>query len=272
MAISLASISRTTRASKPPRVVIHGPHGIGKTTLGANAYAPIILPFEDGLSGLEVDAFPKFTNYADALAAVRLLAAGGHQFGTAVLDSLDWLEPLIWEHVCKKNDWANIEAPGFGKGYIDATATWSEFLEALDMLRDSGMAVICIAHSEVKRFDAPDTEAYDRYQIKLQKAASAIVHEWADIVGFAQFETIVHKDKVAGGFSKDGRARGVATGRRLLRVVEKPAYVAKNRYGMPDTIPLDWNALVAALTPPPAQQNTAAPAAAETPATEQAAA
>jgi hypothetical protein len=281
MAISLASISRTRRASRPPRVVIHGQHGVGKTTLGASAYAPIFLPTEEGLEGLEVDAFPKLTSYADALAAVRSLAAGGHEYGTAVLDSLDWLEPLIWQHVCDKNGWKTIEDPGFGKGYIDATATWSEFLEALDTVRDAGMAVICIAHSEVKRFDAPDTEAYDRYQIKLQRAASAIVHEWADIVGFAQVETIVTKDK-PGAFSKDGRTRGVSTGRHLLRVVEKPAYVAKNRYGLPDTIPLDWNALVAALTPPPAavqtqvqsepQQNTAAPAAGEEPAAEQAAA
>ncbi len=275
MAISLASISRTKRAQMPPRVVIHSAHGVGKSTFGANAYAPIFLPFEDGLTGIETDAFPRFTRYSDALGAIDSLVAGGHDFSTAVIDTLDWLEPLIWAHVCAKNNWENIESPGFGRGYVDATATWREFLDRLDMLRARGMAVICLSHSEVKRFDPPDSEAYDRYQIKLQKQASAIVYEWADIVGFAQHETIVHKDKPAGGFAKEGRARGVSTGRRLLRVVEKPAYVAKNRYGMPDTIPLDWNALVAALTPPPAptdsvvQPNTVAdapdePATAET--------
>jgi hypothetical protein len=33
------------------------------------------------------------------------------------------------------------------------------------------MTIICLAHAEIKRFDAPDTEAYDRYQIKLHKRA-----------------------------------------------------------------------------------------------------
>lgn len=245
MAISIASIARTTRNSLPPRVVIHGPHGVGKSTLGASAYKPIFLPFEDGLTGIETDAFPLLTSYADAIAALDSLARDKHEFVTVVLDSLDWLEPMIWEHACKKNGWPSIEAPGYGRGYIEANAIWHELFERLDALRARGMAVICIAHSEIKRFDAPDSEAYERYQIKLQRGASAIAQEWADIIGFAQFETAIKKEQIG----QNLRSRGTATGRRLLHVVEKPAYVAKNRYGMPDTITLDWQALIAAMTP-----------------------
>lgn len=246
MAISLASISKTSRNSTPPRVVIHGEHGVGKSTLGASAYKPIFLPFEDGLSGIETSAFPLLTSYADALAAVETLINEPHDFGTAVLDSADWLEPLIWQHVCKANGWASIEQPGYGKGYIEANTTWRQLLDKLDALRARGMAVIVIAHSEIKHFDAPDTEAYDRYQIKLQRGAAALVQEWGDIIGFAQIETAVKKEQA--GFS-GARARGVATGRRVLHVTGQPAYVAKNRYGMPDTIPLDWSSLVAAMAP-----------------------
>lgn len=247
MSISLLSISKTVRNSLPPRVVIHGPHGVGKTTLGASAFSSIFLPIEDGLQGLEVNAFPQLTSYAEVIEALDALAAGGHDYGTAVLDSLDWLERLTQAEACRANGWADIEAPGYGKGYIAATSVFKAVLDRLDALRDAGMAVVCIAHSEIRRFEAPDTEPYDRYQIKLQKGAAALVQEWADIIGFANFETVVKKDKQA--FDKDGRARGVSTGRRLLHLTEKPSHVAKNRYGMPDTVPLNWSALVDAMTP-----------------------
>lgn len=244
MAISLKSIARTSRASAPPRIVIHGPHGVGKSTLGASADAPVFLPLEDGLSGLEVDAFPQLSNWAEMREALRVLESEAHQFGTAVIDSLDWLEPLIWAEVCRRGDKPSIEAFGYGKGYAEALPIWREFLDACDRLRTRGMAVILIAHSEIKRFDAPDSDPFDRYQIKLHKGAAALVQEWADVIGFANFETTVKKTDTGFGAT---RARGIGTGRRLLHVVEKPAFVAKNRFALPDTLPLDWSALVSAI-------------------------
>lgn len=246
MAISLKSISRTVRNSLPPRVVVHGDGGVGKSTFAANAYKPVFLPFEDGLDGIEVDAFPRLTSYQDAIDAVATLAQDQHDFGTVVIDSLDWLEPLIWQSVAKSAGKNSIEDIPYGKGYAEALPLWRTLLDGLNHLREHrNMAVILIAHSEVKRFEAPDSEPFDRYQIKLHKGANAMVREWADVIGFAHHETAIKKE--SNGFST--RARGLATGRRLLRVVETPACVAKNRYGMPDTVPLEWNALVGAMSP-----------------------
>jgi hypothetical protein len=54
-------------------------------------------------------------------------------------------------------------------------------IDGLTALRDErGMGVVIAAHSEIKRFDSPDTEPYDRYQPKLHKGASAIVQEAMD--------------------------------------------------------------------------------------------
>lgn len=246
MAISLASISKTTRNSLPPRVIVHGAQKVGKSTFAAGSYNPIFLPLEDGLQGIETNSFPLLGSYAEVLQAINSLKEP-NDFGTAVVDSLDWLEPLVWKHVCEVNSWPNIEAPGYGKGYIAANDTWREFFAALNDLRlNHGKAVVLIAHSSVKRFEAPDTEAFDRYELKLQKGALGLAVEWADVIGFAQEEIAIKKDKLQGN---NTRTRGIGTGRRVLHTNAKPSFIAGNRYGMPDTIDLSWNALMAAMTP-----------------------
>lgn len=245
MAISLASISKTTRNAKPPRVVIHGAQKVGKSTFAAGAYKPIFLPLEDGLSGIETSAFPLLQSFDQVMEALDALTAP-NDFGTVVVDSLDWLEPLVWDYAAKRNGWKSIEAPGYGKGYIEANADWRQFFALLDSLRDDhGKAVILIAHSSVKRFEAPDVEAFDRYELKLQKGALGLAVEWADIIGFAQEEVITKKE--SNGFNT--RTRGIGTGRRVLHVNAKPSFIAGNRYGMPDTIDLSWSALIAAMNP-----------------------
>lgn len=254
MAISLASISKTRRAELPPRIVIHGGQGVGKSTFAANAYKPIFLPFEDGLGGIETNAFPLLKSYEEAIEALDTLASEPHDFGTVVFDSLDWLEPHIWKRVASDAGKNSIEEIPYGKGYAEALTYWRVIAGKLNALRDRGMAALLIAHSEVKRFDAPDTDAYDRYQIKLHKGASALILEWADIVGYAQMETAIKKESQ--GFQN--RVRGVSTGRRLLRTSETAAYLAKNRYSLPDPLPLDWNAVVSAMSPPASESAAAA--------------
>lgn len=246
MAISLASISKTQRNSLPPRVVVHGEEGVGKSTLGASAYNPVFLPFEDGLTGIEVNAFPMLTSVADTMAAIESLRTGEHDFGTVVLDSLDWLQDsVIWPEVAKRNNKSHIQDVPYGAGYNEAAVIFGDILKALDRLRtDRGMAVLLIAHSQVKRHEAPDSDAFDRVEIKLHRKCTELVKEWSDIIGHAHHETAIKKE--ANGFTS--RARGVSTGRRLLRVAGSAAASAKNRYGMPDVIELSWPALVAAMS------------------------
>lgn len=247
MAISLSSISKTTRNSLPPRVVIHGAQKVGKSTFAAGSFNPIFLPLEDGLSGIETNSFPLLQTYAEVEAALLSLYSEQHEFGTVVVDSTDWLEPLIWRHVCDKNQWESIETPGYGRGYVEANAVWREFLDKLNTLRmEKGMAIILIAHSAVKNFKAPDSEAFDRYELKMQKGALGLIVEWADAILFAQEETAIKKEKTQGD---NVRARGISTGRRIMHTNAKPAFIAGNRYNLPDVLPLEWSALVNAMAP-----------------------
>lgn len=236
-------LSQITKGGKmkPPRVLVHGPAGIGKTTFGASAPSPIFLPIEDGLGKLEVDCFPTPLKYEDARNALDALVNEDHQYRSVIVDSLDWLEPLIWKHTCEKNSWPSIEHPGYGRGYVEALKYWREFLDRLNYLRDQKkMAIIMVAHTAVKRFEAPDSEGYDRYVIKLQQKASDLVSENSDCIFFAKWESSTLKVEEKGR----ARTRGVGKGKRIMHTEERPAWVAKNRYGLPDEMEFEWSAFM----------------------------
>lgn len=242
MAISLSSLQRGGDA-RPPRLLVYGVAGVGKTKLAADAPNPVFLQTEDGLGGIDAATFGVLRSFDEVLEALASLYTEPHDFQTVVLDSLDWLEPLVWRHTCaiQPTPWADIEQPGYGKGYVAALDTWRAFLDGVTGLRDDrGMGVILIAHADIKRFDSPETEPYDRYQPKLHARAAALVQEHVDAVLFANYR--ISTLKADAGFGKKV-VRGVSGGDRLLHTTERPAYLAKNRFGLPDTIALDWPTL-----------------------------
>jgi hypothetical protein len=134
---------------------------------------------------------------------------------------------------------------------VIAAEKWRGVLEGLNALRnDKGMTVILLGHCQIKRFDSPEVEPFDRYQPKLQERSSALIREWSDAVLFANYRTVIKKADV--GFNKEV-ARGITTGERLIYTAETPAYMAKNRYSLPASLPLSFDALAAAITQPAAQ-------------------
>lgn len=244
MAISIASL-RTSTSLTPPRLLTYGVAGVGKTLFATSAPRPAVIQTEDGLGAISASTFGVLRSFDEVMEAISSLYSEPHDFQTVVVDSLDWLEPLIWQHTAQLHNQPNIEAFGYGKGYAAAADTWRSFLEGLNALRDErGMAVILLAHAEIKRFDSPETEPYDRYQPKLHRSASALVQEHVDAVLFANYRVTTLKSDV--GFNKKV-VRGVSGGDRLLHTVERPAFLAKNRFGLPETLPLSWPDFAAAV-------------------------
>ena len=244
MAISLASLLSTTALS-PPRILVHGVAGVGKTTFATSADKPVVLLTEDGLGKIKVPHFPLARSFDGAMERIAALYSEPHDYKTVVVDSVDWLEPLVWQRACKDNGWRSIEEPGYGRGYIAALDLWRHYLDGLDALRtERGMTLIQIAHTDIKRFDSPEHEPYDRYVIKLHARASALLQEHSDVVLFANYRISTVKSDV--GFSKKV-TRALGSGERVLYTAERPAFLAKNRYGLPDALPLDWQAFAAAM-------------------------
>lgn len=217
---------------KPPRILLYGIHGIGKSTLAADAPNPIFIPTEDGANEIDVPKFPVVTSTDEVLEQLRSLYKGTHEYETVVIDSADWLEDFIQLEL--KASYSEKEL-SFGKDSLRAAEKMSEVLTALNHVREKrGMGCILIAHTEIKGFNSPMSEPYDRYQPKLQSRMGGLLQEWADLVAFATYDVVVKKEDL--GHDKSAR-RGISTGERVLFVEERPAFYAKNRYGMPVEIP-----------------------------------
>lgn len=240
------TLSIETRQHKPPRILIYASHGVGKSTFGALGPEPVFIQTEDGLDAIDCPAFPLAKTYDEVMKYLTELCSQDHEYKTLVVDSLDWFEPLIWNKVIadrphgeKGQHIKTIDDYGYGKGYIYAMDYWDEYMRAINYLRnEKGMMIVQIAHAQVRKFENPETDIYDRYEIKLQKSASAKIQEHCDIVLFANYATIVKKEDK--GFGTE-RKRAIGSGERVLYTEERPAFVAKNRYGLPAEIPFDKN-------------------------------
>jgi len=244
MAFDLKSISRTRRL-EAPKILLAGEPKIGKSTFAASAPGAIGIITEDGLAGLDAQAFPLCKTLDDVYAAIGTLINEPHEYGSVFVDSLDWLEPMVHAYVCKANGWKDIEAPGYGKGYVAATSEWKQILDGLEALRrERGMAVIMICHVKQQRIESPTHEGYDAYVLKLHSKAGALAEEWADIVGFAAHRIALKKTD-AGFGSKENKA--MKTGERMLYLDPHPAYPSGSRFGLHDC-PLSWADFAAQLT------------------------
>jgi AAA domain len=230
------------KATKPRRTVIYGQHGVGKSTWAARWPKPVFLCTEDGVGDLGVDRFPLCRSLADVGGPIMALTGDTpHDYQTLVIDSADWLERLIWNHVCENGGKECMADFPFGRGYNDAARRFEKLLLELDRLRNHPvrpMHVVLIAHSQVLRFESPDSESYDRYSPRLHRDVSALVQEWADEVLFATYE--VFTKQTDEGFGKK-RTVALGEGRRVIRTSERPSHLAKNRLGLPETMSLDFS-------------------------------
>ena len=232
---------------RPRRVLLYGTHGIGKSTFGSQADRAVFIQTEDGLGEINCARFPLASTFGEVMTAIEELYREKHNFGTVVIDSVDWLERLIWADVCRERQVDSIEDIGYAKGYSFALTQWRQLLAGLDALRlERGMTIVLLAHARIERFENPETDTYDRYVPRLHRLASQIVQEWCDEVFFATYK--VYTKTSDEGFNRK-KAKGVGNGERVLRTTERPAHMAKNRLqNLPDELPLDWKSYAAHFT------------------------
>lgn len=244
----------------PPKVLIYGQDGVGKTKFAADAPSPIIIDVEGGANAYDCDKTPRIRNLSDALAAISWLTNSPHEYRTVALDSIDFLERAIQMEIVNedggKRSMAEV-AGGFGKGYERAAMRMRQVIEALELLWiRRRVAIVIIGHAKIEKLNDPTIgEQYDRYTLDLHKHIDNEICEWVDDVLFAKFKVFVNKS--------DGESKTSGGRDRVLLTCETPGAKAKNRrFGMPKEIPLRLDnawAEYEKYLPLPAQQSAPEP-------------
>ena len=229
-------ITRGKRA-RAQKVVIYGPEGIGKSSFASQFPDPVFIDTEGSTDNMDVARLDKPTSWTMLINEIAFIKANPTECKTLIVDTVDWAEQLAVAHVCSQHGKQGIEDFGWGKGYTYVQEEMGRFLNALSDLVDMGINVVLTAHAQIKKFEQPDEMgSYDRYELKLgQKTGSKtapLVKEWADMVLFANYKTLV--------MTTDNGKKKAQGGERVMYTNHRPAWDAKNRHGLPDEMPFNY--------------------------------
>lgn len=245
---------------KALKVVIYGPEGVGKSTLASQFPNALFIDTEDSTSHMDVNRLKKPSSWPELLGMVDWVKAN-RPCSTLIIDTADWAQQIAENQVLADNNWKSIESPGYGAGYVKVREQWGKLLDKLTEVIESGINVVLTAHTEIKKFEDPtENLSYDRYELKLAKRSNAhiagLTKEWADMVLFINYEVYaVKRDEM----SNKGQAQG---GQRKMYTTHHPAYDAKNRFDLPESLPLSYGGIahvIPDLIGQPASQSQQAP-------------
>lgn len=228
------------RKARAQKVVIYGPEGIGKSSFASQFPDPVFIDTEGSTDNMDVARMDKPTSWAMLKNEISFIKANPDACKTLVIDTIDWAEQLAVDYVCSQHQKNGIEDFGWGKGYTYVQEEIGRLLNSLSELVDNGINVVLTAHAQIKKFEQPDEMgSYDRYELKLgQKTSSKtapLVKEWADMVLFANYKTIV--------MTTDTGKKKAQGGERVMYTNHRPAWDAKNRHGLPDQLPFTFKSV-----------------------------
>ena len=249
----------TGKVKMPYKVVIYGPEGIGKSTFAAQFPRPLFSDTEGSTLRMDVMRIePRPESWAALMQQVEWVRDQSGACETYVIDTADWAERYCQKAVCDRSQKRGIEDFGYGKGYTYAAEEFGKLINVLSEITARGINVVVTAHAAMRKFEQPDEMgAYDRWELKMHRLVSTMLKEWADMVLFVNYKTIV----IAGENGQKNKAQG---GRRVMYAAHNPCWDAKNRDGLPDEMDFDFARiafLFGASTPPerPAEPLPSAP-------------
>lgn len=224
------------------KVLIYGPEGIGKSTFASRFPEPVFIDTEGSTKDMDVARFEKAGSWTMLLDQVRYVKMNPSVCRTLVIDTADWAEQMCVANLCARYGKKGVEDFGYGNGYVYAKEEFGRFLNVLEEVVDAGVNVVLTAHAQMRKFEQPDElGSYDRWELKLGKKTSSqtapLAKEWADMVLFANYKTwsVAVDDK--------GKKRKAQGGARVMYTSHHPCWDAKNRYGLPEEMPFEYESI-----------------------------
>lgn len=224
------------------KVLVYGPEGIGKSTFASRFPEPVFIDTEGSTKDMDVSRFEKASSWTMLMEQIRYVKVNPSICRTLVIDTADWAEQMCVTDLCARYGKKGVEDFGYGNGYVYAKEEFGRFLNALEEVVEAGVNVVLTAHAQMRKFEQPDElGSYDRWEMKLGKKTSSqtspLVKEWADMVLFANYKTwsVAVDDK--------GNKRKAQGGARVMYTTHHPCWDAKNRYGLPDEVPFEYDAI-----------------------------
>lgn len=236
MAVKSKYALESTAKKKGIRFVFYGAEGIGKSTLASKLPGVVFIDTEGSTEHMTVCRYPRPKSWDALLDMVD--DASKLNIGTLVIDTADWAERLCTEALCSARGWKGIEDAGYGKGYIYQAESFGKLLDKLTEISEKGINVGFCAHAQLRKIEAPEeTGAYDHWEMKLAKKIGPMVKEWADLLIFMNYKILVLKG------ATPMEKNHVSGGKRVMYTTHHPVWDAKNRFGLPEELPLDYEAL-----------------------------
>lgn len=228
----------------PVKVVIYGVEGIGKTTFASRFPKPLFLDLDRGSARMDVDRINGIADWVTLITTMQDISNAETDYSTIVIDTADMAGELCKKYICLKNKKESIEDFGYGKGYTILAQEFAKLIVWATVLIDKGYNVVFLAHSMQRVVTKPDdTGSYDHWEMKLpgkgNNSLGALLKEWADLLLFADYRITIRQ-------GQDGKGRATKTsGERMMKANHTPFADAKNRFGLADELPFNYDEIAA---------------------------
>lgn len=218
---------------------MYGPPKVGKTSMWM--FGPDTGYLSDGTESVEqlvrFGQCPKpawdhdcksFEEILDVLADVA-----DHKFGirNLVVDSATGMEQLCFKYHCREyfeDDWTAQGFYSFYKGPKNAAKKdWPRLLDALTQVKKSNIAVVLLAHSQIKNDPNPFGDEFAKFVPYLDAEVWAQTHRWAEAILF--YNIFVDVEKKKGAIKAKAK---VGSEERHIYTQPEGVFAAGNRWGL----------------------------------------
>lgn len=222
------------------KILIYGVEGIGKSTFASKFPGALFIDTEGSTKNLDVARFETPTSWPLLLSQVQYVIDNPSVCQTLVIDTADWAERLEIDDLISSGGEKikSIEDFNYGRGYTMSAERFGKLLNLLSDVVEKGINVVITAHAQLRKVELPEEMgAYDHWELKASKKVSPLIREYVDMVLFANYKVNVVNVDNQGATKGKNKAQG---GRRVMYTTHTPFWDAKNRYGLPEELPLDY--------------------------------